>query len=72
MQITNGARAKLEIQYDQDGTWHDMGEIRGQNTKTFLLPVIPRRCDHLQVRISGKGRCRIYSISRILEVSTDG
>lgn len=72
MQITNGARAKLEIQYDQDGTWHDMGEIRGQNTKTFMLPVIPRRCDHLQVRISGKGRCRIYSISRILEVSTDG
>lgn len=72
MQITQGASARMEIQYDQDGKWEDMGEIRGHSTKSFLLPVIPRRCDHLQVRISGRGRCRIYSISRVLEVSTDG
>lgn len=72
MQITENASAKLEIQYDQNGKWENMGEIRGQNTKTFMLPVIPRRCDHLQIRISGKGRCRIYAISRVLEVGSDG
>lgn len=72
MQIESTAKAKLEIQYDQDGDWVDQGEIKGRNTKSFLIPVIPRRCDHLQVRLSGKGRCRIYSISRVLEVGSDG
>ena len=71
MQIAEGAEARLEIQYNQNGTWEDMGKIKGQGTRSFMLPVIPRRCDHLQVKISGRGRCRIYSVSRVLEVSTD-
>lgn len=72
MQMDEEATFHLAIQYDQDGVWHDQGEIRGRTTKTFLLPVIPRRCDHLQVRLRGTGRCRVYSISRILEVGGDG
>lgn len=72
MQIDETATAKLELQYNQNGNWVDMGEIRGRGTRSFLLPVIPRRCDHLQIRISGRGRCRIYSLSRVLEVGSDG
>lgn len=72
MQMDEDAQVQLAIQYDQDGVWHKEPEIRGRTTRTFLLPVIPRRCDHLQVRISGLGRCRIYSMSRILEVGGDG
>ena len=71
MQIDTGAEAKLEIQYDRSGDWKDMGRILGKGTRSFLLPVVPRRCDHLDVRISGKGRCRIYSVSRVLELSSD-
>ena len=72
MQIDEDAEVHLKIMYDQDGVWHDQGEIRGKSTRTFMLPVIPRRCDHLQVQISGNGRCRIYSMSRMLEVGGDG
>ena len=72
MQMDENAEVHLKIQYDQDGKWIDQGEIRGRTTKTFLLPVIPRRCDHLQVMLSGTGRCRVYSISRVLEVGGDG
>ncbi len=72
MYIEPGYAAKLWIMYDQDGEWHDEGEIRGRGTKAFVLPVIPRRCDHLRFKITGKGEFRIYSISRILEVGSDG
>ncbi len=72
MQMEEGSKVRLQIQYDQDGIWHDEGEIKQRSTRTFLLPVIPRRCDHLQFKLSGKGRCRIYSISRVLEVGGDG
>jgi hypothetical protein len=62
----------LEIQYDDSGVWENQGEIRGTRTKNFVLPVIPKRCDHLRFRLRGHGPMRIYSISRILEVGGDG
>lgn len=70
--MMQGARMKLEIMYDSDGEWHDEGEMRSTNTTTFMLPVIPRRCDHCQLRLSGKGEMKLFSIARILENGGDG
>lgn len=72
MLLPVGNFVHLWIQYDGDGTWHDEGEIRGHQMKSFMVPVIPRRCDHLQFRITGYGPCTIYSIGRVLEVGSDG
>ena len=71
MYLDEDAKAKLWIQYD-DGKWEDMGEIKGNRLKTFVLPVIPKRCDHLRFKMTGKGTIRIYSINRIMEVGADG
>ena len=72
MMIADGAMAALEIMYDSSGIWTRMGEIRGNGTRNRMIPVLPRRCDHLRFRIKGKGDCRIYSITRMLEVGADG
>ena len=72
MYIEPYSKAHLWIMYDSDGDWHDEGEIRGHSMKTFDLPVVPRRCDHLRFRLTGDGECRIYSISRLMEVGGDG
>ena len=72
MYLEENTTMKLEIQYDDSGEWEDKGEIRGSRTKNFVLPVIPKRCDHLRFRINGHGPMRIYSINRILEVGGDG
>lgn len=72
MKLENGSKAKLEIQYDSDGIWHDEGEMQGKGTQTFMVPVIPRRCDHCQLRLSGTGSMRLLSIAEILEVGGDG
>ena len=61
---------KLEIKY-ATGDWEKVGEITGDRLDSYLLPVIPRRCDHLRFRISGKGDTRIYSIARQMEVGSD-
>ncbi len=61
---------KLEIKY-MDGDWEKVGEITGDKLDSYILPVIPRRCDHLRFRISGRGDTRIYSIARQLEVASD-
>jgi len=72
MYLEENSWAELEIMYDSDGIWHGMGKIHGTKMRNMMIPVIPRRCDHLRFRLQGKGECRIYSISRILEVGSDG
>lgn len=71
-QLSTGGYMKLEIMYDSDGKWHHMGTMRSPRMRTYLLPIIPRRCDHCQVRISGKGETHVYSIARIFEQGGDG
>ena len=71
MYLEPEAKAELWIQYD-DREWEKQGEIRGERMQTFVLPVIPKRCDHLRFRMQGKGTIRIYSINRVLEVGADG
>lgn len=62
-----GSVMRFEIMYDSNGEWEQMGEMRSRTTRTFMLPIIPRRCDHCQVRISGTGNVSIFSIARIFE-----
>lgn len=63
-----GSRLKLQIEYDSSGRWVDQGEVRGRgDTGTFVIPVIPVRCDHYRIRLSGYGDVRIWSMARMLE-----
>ena len=71
MYLEPEGKAELWIRYN-DGAWEKQGEIKGSHMKTFLLPVVPKRCDHLQFKMTGKGAMRIYSISRMMEVGSDG
>ena len=71
MYLEEGSVCKLEIMYDGDGTWTEQGEIRGTRMRNFMLPVIPKRCDHLRFRLRGSGEMRVYSIARYVEVGSD-
>lgn len=58
-------RARAEIQYDNDGNWHNVGEIRPNGRmKSYSLPIIPHRCDHFMIRISGSGKFELQSVAK--------
>jgi len=71
MSMEPGARMSLQMKYN-NGDWEDMGVRRGTGLDTFVLPVVPKRCDHVRYRLTGRGAATIYSISRIMEVGGDG
>lgn len=71
MKMEPGSLCEILVQYDSDGEWLMQGEIRGNTTQSFTIPVIPRRCDHMQIRLRGKGDVKIYSIAKILEIGSD-
>jgi hypothetical protein len=71
MRLMPGSEVRLETEYDSDGVWHDQGVIVGSSTDSFIVPVIPRRCDHFRIRLSGTGDVKIYSIAKIIEQGSD-
>lgn len=71
MSLAQGAHMDVLVQYDSDGIWHNQGRIQGAGTRTFMLPVRPRRCDHFRIRLDGSGDVRIYSFAKIFEAGSD-
>jgi hypothetical protein len=73
MKLGKQARCALYIEYDSSGIWEPKGSMEGKDVvKTYTMPVIPRRCDHMRLRLEGEGEMQLYSIARILEIGGDG
>ena len=70
MSLARDAYMDVLVQYDSDGVWHNQGRIQGVGTRTFMLPVRPRRCDHFRIRLEGSGDVRIYSFAKIFEAGS--
>lgn len=71
LKMERGARVRLYVEYDSSGKWEPSGEVRVQRLDSFVLPVRPRRCDHMRLKIVGEGEVRIFSIARVLERGSD-
>ena len=71
MMLDQGSEADIHLQYDSNGIWEHKGHLSGTRLRSFTLPIIPRRCDHMRIKISGKGGCKIFSITKIIEQGSD-
>lgn len=69
-ELEKGAELRLEIRYDE-GPWQKRGCFTRPGLGSFVLPVMPRRCDHLRIRLSGHGGVKIYSMAKYLEQGSD-
>lgn len=66
-----GTNVDFYLQYDSDEQWEHKFNMSGKGTKTFTIPVIPKRCDHFKYKIQGKGGCKIHSITKTIEQGSD-
>jgi hypothetical protein len=66
-----GTNVDFYIQYDSSGVWEHKFAMSGKGTRTFSVPITPRRCDHFKYKISGKGGCKIHSITKTIEEGSD-
>lgn len=69
----------VDVMYDSDNHWQETARIESlyeesrRDTPSFVrmrsyeVPIIPMRCDHMKIRLRGKGDIRIYSISKVME-----
>ena len=66
-----GTDVDFYLQYDSSGRWEHKFNMAGKGTRTFSVPVIPKRCDHFKYKIVGTGGCKIYSITKTTEQGSD-
>ena len=71
MFIDIGSRAFFYIQYDSSGDWEFLFRMDGSTFRSFTIPIRPKRCDHMKLRIEGNGDFKIYSISKTIEQGSD-
>lgn len=71
MVLELGSHATILAQYDSVGDWESLGFITGTDLRSFTIPVRPRRCDHLRLRIEAEGKGMIFSITKTLAHGSD-
>ena len=69
--IPSLSEVMMDISYD-DKPFEPIGDIRGlQETMTFVINVVPYRCDHYRIRLHGHGKVRLYSLAIGYESESD-
>lgn len=71
MSLDIGSRMFFFIEYDSSGEWEFLFRMDGYSFKSFTIPIRPKRCDHLRLRIEGNGEFKIYSLSKTIEQGSD-
>lgn len=70
-ELEAGAMLKVEARED-DRPWRQVALHHAQRRKNFTVPVAPGRCDAMQLRISGTGRCLVRQVTREFVVGGNG
>jgi hypothetical protein len=73
MSLEVGAKALFYIDYDSVGAWEHLFTMSGTalTLRSFSVPIRPKRCDHMRIRIEGEGNVKIYSICKTIEQGSD-
>lgn len=62
---------KVSCDTDSENEFSQFGEVKVDKTGSILIPVTMPRCDHLRMKIEGKGKVTLYSLMRKLETGSD-
>ena len=71
MSLELNTHAFFYIQYDSNEEWEFLFRMEGKTLRSFTVPIRPRRCDHLRLRIEGFGEAKIFSIAKTIEQGSD-
>ena len=71
MALEIGTTVVFYVEYDSSGEWEHLFTMSGTSLRSFSVPIRPKRCDHLRLRIDGMGVAKIYSICKTIEQGSD-
>ena len=71
MMLDIGSEVRFYAQYDFSDAWEHLFSMQVTNLRSFSLPIRPKRCDYMKLRIEGAGEAKIYSITKTIEQGSE-
>ena len=71
MSMEIGAEMNIYAQYDLSDEWIQVCHIRSTSLRSFSIPIRPRRCDFMKLKIEAKGMGKIYAMTKTIEQGSD-
>lgn len=71
LMVEKGTEISCYVQYDSNGEWEYKFRIEGNGTRSYSVPISPHRCDHFKYKLVGKGKCKIFSVTKTIEEGSD-
>ena len=71
LSLNVGTRVSIFADYDSLGSWEHLFSMTGTTLRSFSIPIRPKRCDHLRLKIMGIGEAKIFSITKTIEQGSD-
>ena len=65
------ASCAFYAQYDFESEWEHLFTLTGTSLRSFSIPIRPKRCDHMKLRIEGMGMAKIYSFTKTIEQGSE-
>lgn len=63
LELDPGAKAEVALRRD-GGAWETVQELSGGDQRRCTLPIYPRRCDRMEIRLTGVGHARLVNWSK--------
>lgn len=61
----------ISAEYDSSGAWEMLYSATGKSLTSVSIPIRPKRCDHLRLKLQGKGAIKVFSICKVTEKGSD-
>ena len=72
MHLNKGGEVSVYTDYDSEGSYKHVGTYEGAGLLfSVTVPAPMHRCDHMRIKLCGKGDCRIYSITKTVGRGSD-
>lgn len=71
LDLSAGAWLSVDIKTDIDTQWRQVYTTHNAKAKTFSIPIMPTRCDSIDIRLRGKGECVVKAFIREFTVGSD-
>lgn len=71
MLLEIGSEVTIYGKYDFSDAWEHLFVTKGTSLRSFSVPIRPKRCDHMRLRIVGKGMAKIYAITKTIEQGSE-
>lgn len=71
LDLEAGSYLVVEMKRNIDRKWQTVFRTHNERAQTVTVPVLPARCDSVEIRLSGKGECKLRTFIREFNIGSD-